>query len=191
MSHEVQWIPPDATVARAAKLMAFHNLGVLPVCSADGKAIGVITDRDIALRVVGKGRHPAQTKVGDAMTTPVQFVAPDCPIERAGEFMASASVSRLLVLSESGHLEGVISLADLLAHAPGHCALNTARGIYARETSDRSAGAPHLAAQPAPEFFDGTREDAPTDDSSAENLARRDADNVSANRTNEFKEFPG
>ena len=71
MSHEVQWIPPDATVARAAKLMAFHNLGVLPVCSADGKAIGVITDRDIALRVVGKGRHPAQTKVGDAMTTPV------------------------------------------------------------------------------------------------------------------------
>jgi len=43
MSQDVQWIRPDETVARTAKLMAFHNLGLLPVCNADGKAIGVIT----------------------------------------------------------------------------------------------------------------------------------------------------
>ena len=82
MSQDVQWIRRDETVARTAKLMAFHNLGLLPVCNADGKAIGVITDRDIALRVVGKDRPVAKTKVGDVMTAPVQFVPPDCPVDQ-------------------------------------------------------------------------------------------------------------
>ena len=62
MSQDVQWIRRDETVARTAKLMAFHNLGLLPVCNADGKAVGVITDRDIALRVVGKDRPPPRPR---------------------------------------------------------------------------------------------------------------------------------
>ena len=134
----------------AAKLMAFHNLGLLPICSADGKPLGVITDRDIALRVIGKDRLAAQTVVEDVMSAPVQSVASDCPVDRVGELMTKAGVSRLLVLDESGRLAGLVSVADLLVHSPGKNALETARGIYAREMSDRSdrPPAPRIQDQP-------------------------------------------
>ena len=190
MSHNVQWIPPSETVAGAAKLMAFHNLGLLPICSADGKPLGVITDRDIALRVIGKDRLAPQTLVEDVMTTSVQSVAPDCPVDRVGEVMTKAGVSRLLVLDDGGHLAGLVSLADLLVHAPGHNALETARGIYAREMSDRSVGHPHLASKPTPEYFHGARDLHPTDQSTADNPARTEAENVVHGGTNDFKEFP-
>jgi CBS domain-containing protein len=190
MSHNVQWIPPGETVAGAAKLMAFHNLGLLPICSPDGKPIGVVTDRDIALRVIGKDRLAAQTLVADVMTTPVQSVAPDCPVDRVGELMSKAGVSRLLVLDEGGHLDGLVSLADLMVHVPGHGALETARGIYARETSDRSAGHPHLASKPTPEFFHGARDRTPDGESPVENPARIEAQSVVHGGTNDLKEFP-
>jgi signal-transduction protein with cAMP-binding, CBS, and nucleotidyltransferase domain len=186
----VQWVLPNETVARAAKLMAFHNLGLLPVCSADGTPVGVITDRDIALRVVGEDRTAARTTVQDVMTAPVQSVAPDCPVDRVGELMTSAGVSRLLVLDSGGHLDGIVSVADLLVHAPGHRALETARGIYARETGDRSVGRPHLATEPTPEFFHAARDVAPDDKSVEENPARREAESVVHGGTNDFKEFP-
>lgn len=190
MSHNVQWIPPGETVAGAAKLMAFHNLGLLPICSPDGTPIGVITDRDIALRVVGKDRVAAQTVVRDVMTAPVQFVSLDCSVDRVGEMMTKAGVSRLLVLDENGHLDGLISVADLLVHVPGHYALETARGLYARETGDNSVGHPHLASKPTPEFFRGARDRTPDDESTVENPARIEAQSVVHGGTNDLKEFP-
>jgi Mg/Co/Ni transporter MgtE len=171
--------------------MAFHNLGLLPVCNADGKAIGVITDRDIALRVVGKDRRAAKTKVGDVMTAPVQFVPPDCPVDRAGEMMVSAGVSRLLVLDGEGHLKGLVSLADLLVHESAGHALDTARGIYARETPDHpTVGHPHPASEPTPEYFHGAHDRAPADESGAEHPARIEAENVNAGGDRSSKEFP-
>jgi CBS domain-containing protein len=190
MSHNVQWIPPGETVAAAAKLMAFHNLGLLPICSPEGKPIGVITDRDIALRVIGKDRLAAQTVVEDVMSAPVQSAGPDWAVDRVGELMTKAGVSRLLVLDEGGHLDGVVSVADLIVHAPGRRALETARGIYARETSDRSVGKPHRAAKPRPEYFHGARDRALVAASPAENPARSEAESVVHGGTNDFKEFP-
>jgi CBS domain-containing protein len=190
MSHNVQWIPPGETIAGAAKLMAFHNLGLLPICSPDGRPIGVITDRDITLRVVGKDRLAAQTVVEDVMTTPVQSVALDCPVDRLGELMTKAGVSRLLVVGENGRLAGLVSVADLLVHVPGHYALETARGLYARETSDRSVGHPHRASKPTPEYFRGARDLTPDADSTVENPARVEANSVVHGGTNDLKEFP-
>lgn len=190
MSHNVQWILPRETVATAAKLMAFNNLGLLPVCSGDGKPVGVITDRDLALRVIGKDRLAAQTVVEDVMSASLQSVTDDCPVDRLGEIMAKASVSRLLVLDEGGHLAGVVSMADLLVHAPGKNALEAARGILAREMSDRSAGHPHRASKPNAEYFHGARDTSPGDDSTAENAARIEANSVVHGGTNDLKEFP-
>jgi CBS domain-containing protein len=190
MSQDVQWILPDETVAGAAKLMAFHNVGFLPICAADGKPIGVITDRDIALRVVGEDRPAERTKVREVMTASVHTVAPDCPVDRIGEIMTNAGVSRLLVLDDGGFLDGIVSVVDLLVHAPGHRALETARGIYARETTDRSVGHPHLATQPTPEFFRGARDFARDHNSVEENPARHEAESVVHGGTNDFKEFP-
>jgi CBS domain-containing protein len=190
MSHNVQWILPGETVAGAAKLLAFHDLGLLPVCSADGKPLGVITDRDLALRVIGKDRLAAQTLVEDVMTAPAESVAPDCPVDRVGELMTKLGVSRLLVLDENGRLDGLVSVADLLVHAPGHAALQTARGLYARERTDHSMGHPHLATQPVPQFFDGARTPSTDGEPSSENTARLESSNVAHGGTNQLKEFP-
>jgi CBS domain-containing protein len=190
MTHDVQWIQPDKTVAGAAKLMAFHNLGFLPICSPDGKPLGVITDRDIALRVMGNDRSAAHTRVAEVMTASVRSVAPDCPVDLAGALMTEAGISQLLVLDEGGQLEGVIGMADLMAHAPDHIAMKTARGIFARETSRRSAGSPRQASKPTPKFFRGKRDLSPSDDSNAQNLSRIEAGRVVSGGTNELKEFP-
>jgi len=191
MSHNVIWITPGETVAAAAKLMAFQSLGLLPVCGADGKPIGVLTDRDIALRVVGKDCLASQTVVETVMTTPVQSVAADCPINRAGELMTTAGVSRLLVLDEEGRLAGLVSVADLLVHAPAKIALATAKGVYAREVSNPAAGHPHHASKPTPKYFHGLRDISPDSDSATENPARVEANSVVHGGTNDLKEFPG
>jgi CBS domain-containing protein len=191
MSHDVQWIRPGETVAGAAKMMAFYNVGLLPICSADGKPLGVITDRDIALRVIGKDRLAAQTVVEDVMTTPVQSVTSDCALDRVGELMTKAGVSRLLVLDKAGHLEGLVSVADLMVRAPGHTASEAARGVYARETSVHLAsGHPRPASKPDPAFFHGVREVPRDYASTAENPARVEADAVVHGGTNDLKEFP-
>ena len=172
MSHDVEWIPPGETVAHAAKRMASRNLGLLPICGPDGKPIGVITDRDIALRVVGKDRLAAQTAVEDVMTAPVRSVGPDCPVGRVGELMTKAGVSRLLVVGEDGQLEGLVSVADLLVHAPGLNALVAARAVYARERSDGSRAESHRTANPYLEYFQGARTLAALAESTAESSAR-------------------
>ena len=191
MSHNVLWITPGETVAAAAKLMAFHNLGLLPVCGADGKPIGVLTDRDIALRVVGEDRLASQTVAEAVMTTTVQSVPADCSIDRVGELMTTAGVSRLLVLDEEGHLTGLVSVADLLVHAHEKIALATAKGVYAREVSDSAAGHPHHASKAAPKYFHGLRDISPDSDSATENPARVEANSVVHGGTNDLKEFPG
>jgi CBS domain-containing protein len=190
MSQEVQWIAPEENIMRTAELMAFHNLGFFPVCGSDGKPLGVITDRDIALRVTGKAYSPAQTRVAEVMTTPVQSVGPECPVAVAGELMTETGVSRLLVLSDDGSLEGVVSLSDLAIRGPGHTALKTARGIYVRETSEHPGGHPHPASDPTPEFFHGDRDTGFAEEMGAENTARIEAQVVVSGNNNELKEFP-
>jgi CBS domain-containing protein len=191
MSREVQWIAPEASVAHAADLMAFHNLGFLPVCDGDGRPIGVITDRDIALRVVGQNRPAAETRVEDVMTAPLHSVGLDCRIADAGELMVEEGIARLLVIDNAGVLEGVVSLTDLMMHGPGHTALRTARGIYAREARNRSDGHPHPASEPTPEFFHGARDFTFYQEGLlSENPARVEAEVVNTNSENLLKEFP-
>ncbi len=192
MTHEVQWIAPDQSVARAAQLMRFHNLGFLPVCSAQGTPLGVITDRDIALRAIGKYLPAAQARVKEVMTAQVHSIGRDCPVTTAGELMIASGVSRLLVVDEVGHLEGVVSLGDLMVHGPGHTALKTARGIYVREMGGRSDGRPHPASNPNPRFFQGARDLAFSDSDypTVENPARLEAEDVVRGGDNGLREFP-
>lgn len=189
MSRNIQWIPPSENVAAAAKLMAFHNLGLLPVCGPDGKPVGVITDRDIALRVIGDDRPPAQTAVEDVMSVPVRFVADDYPIDGVGGLMLEAGVSRLLVLDQGGHLAGLVSVGDLVVHSPGKMALEAVRAIYAREIT--ANGDSHGGFKANPESLQGSRDIAPDPYASgAENPARDEANSVAHGGTNELKEFP-
>ena len=101
----------DST-ALAARLLSRHNVGSLPVCSADGRLRGIVTDRDIVLRCIAVEDDPAQTPVRDVMTRGCFTVSPDDSCQEAARLMAARQVRRLPVV-EKGRLVGMLSLGDL------------------------------------------------------------------------------
>lgn len=184
MSNEVQWVLPDQTVLQAAKLMDAVNLGWLPVCGEDLKPVGVLTDRDIALRVSAKGRSAARTRVAAVMTAPVHCVGPDWPVEQAAALMSQAGVRRLVVLDASGRIGGVVTLADLFRHAAGDLAVAAAIPLTG---ADRPQGESEPAASPSEP---PAPEESPPQ-SGVRNEARAEAEHVAAGGANAaLREFP-
>lgn len=112
MTHPVIRIHPDETVAVAARTLTHYNIGVLPVCGADGNVCGMLTDRDIVTRCLATGHRPEDTPVRAIMTNTVISARPDMDVTAAASLMARRQVRRLPVV-ESGKLCGMISLGDL------------------------------------------------------------------------------
>ena len=112
MNPSVVTIEPNASAALAARLLSRHNVGALPVCAADRRLRGMVTDRDIVLRCVAAEEDPAQTMVRDIMTRGCTAVAPHDDCRAATRLMAAQQVRRLPVV-EDGKLVGIITLADL------------------------------------------------------------------------------
>ena len=112
MNTNVVYLTPDDTASRAAKLLERHNIGVLPVCAADGKLRGIVTDRDIALRCVAFDNPADETKLRDIMTRGIITVSPDCKISDAANLMATEQIRRLPVV-ENNKVVGMLSLADI------------------------------------------------------------------------------
>lgn len=103
---------PDETVSAIAERMAEHNVGTVVVVR-DQKPAGIVTDRDLALRVLGRGLDP-DTAVEDIMTEGVRTLDESTPIEEALTAMKSSGVRRIVVTGEDGALAGIISLDDIL-----------------------------------------------------------------------------
>lgn len=116
MSKKVISVSPNESAAVAARLLAQHNIGALPVCSKEGRVRGVLTDRDIVLRCVAAEDDIHTTKVSDLMTRRVVSVGAEDSLETASALMARAQVRRLPV-EQDGKLVGMLSLGDL-AKAP-------------------------------------------------------------------------
>lgn len=114
MTTPVVRIRPEETAAVAARLLAHYNVGALPVCGNDGKLCGLVTDRDLVVRCIGAGLHPASTKVGQIMSTGVYSARPDMDAVRAAQLMGRQQIRRLPV-TENGKLCGMVSLGDLAA----------------------------------------------------------------------------
>jgi len=112
MSTGVRTVGPDEMVQQAARLMREQGIGALPVGEGD-KLVGMLTDRDVAVRLVAEGRDPARTKVREVMTAGVSCVFEDDDLGRAAENMAEQQVRRLPVINRDKHLVGVLSLGDL------------------------------------------------------------------------------
>jgi CBS domain-containing protein len=100
------------SVTECARLMQESNIGFLPVIDAEGQVSGVVTDRDLALRVVGEMRDGA-TPVSAIMTRDVRVCRPEDDIRAAERKMAAVRKSRLAVVDARGHCVGVISLSDV------------------------------------------------------------------------------
>ena len=105
-------VEPNSSAALAARLLARHNVGALPVCGPDGRLRGMVTDRDIILRCVAPEDDPAQTPVKDIMSRGCAFAAPDMDCTQAGALMARSQVRRLPVV-EGGRVVGILALSDL------------------------------------------------------------------------------
>ena len=112
MTEYVEVIRPRATVREAAVRMRAFDLGLLPVCES-GDLMGVITDRDIAVRVTAAGRNPAATVVEDVMTREVVFCWEDQKAGEAARIMQMHQLRRLIVVDGAGRLKGLLSVADL------------------------------------------------------------------------------
>ncbi|CAL9602710.1 CBS domain-containing protein [Streptomyces sp. enrichment culture] len=113
MSPGAAAVEPMTTVARAAQVMRERDIGDVLV-AYDCDLFGVLTDRDIAVRVVAEGRDPAATTVGTVCTRPpVVTLGPDDTTDRAAELMRRHSVRRLPVVEHGGCPVGVVSLGDL------------------------------------------------------------------------------
>jgi CBS domain-containing protein len=105
---------PTEKVRRAARLMLEHNVGSLVVVELGGAPVGLLTDRDIAIRCVAEEMDPDTTSVSQIMTTPVTTVQEDTPIEEAIRKMEASQIRRLVVVDYSDRLAGLLSLDDVL-----------------------------------------------------------------------------
>lgn len=112
MTRDIITVGEDESAAAAARMMARHNVGALPVRGRGGKLSGMVTDRDIVLRCVASGEAAEHTPVARVMTARVVSAAPDDNLFSAAERMATEQVRRLPVV-EGGRLVGMLALADV------------------------------------------------------------------------------
>ncbi|HKP33717.1 MAG TPA: CBS domain-containing protein [Sphingomicrobium sp.] len=127
MTREVQTVRPDQPVQEAASFMLSADTGSIPVADGD-RLIGMITDRDIAVRGIAKGYGP-DTPVRELMTDDLVIVRIDDSIEDAASKMSEAQVRRLPVIDQDERLCGIVSLGDLSREADDDCAERALEGV--------------------------------------------------------------
>ncbi len=105
-------IEADGFVVEAAKIMKQEDAGVVPV-TENGRLIGMVTDRDIAIRVVAEGKDPQSTSIREVASTDPVTIDPQQDLDEALRLMAQHQVRRLPVVEEDGRLVGVVAQADI------------------------------------------------------------------------------
>ncbi len=147
---KVASLSPRAPVLDAAHAMSAQTVGAVVVVSDDGRPIGMLTDRDIVLRVVVAGRDPARTSLEEVMTRGTVFLSHDATFESATEIMRDCGMRRLPLVDEHGRLDGLVSLDDIVMLL-GMELGNVSAALFA----NLSAGAspPEVAPPPPSEKF--------------------------------------
>ena len=127
MTRDVQTVRPDQSAQEAARFMLKAEAGSIPVTDGD-RLIGMITDRDIAVRGVAKGYGP-DTPIRELMTDDVICARLDDSIEDVASRMSEAQVRRLPVIDQDEKLCGIVSLGDLSREADSNCASEALEGV--------------------------------------------------------------
>ncbi len=113
MTTSVCFLKPDASISDAAALMKKNNIGIVPICDNRGCLLGLVTDRDILMRVSTADAAIVElTKISDIMTTNLVTISPEMNVHDAACLFSKKKVHRLPVL-ENGRLVGMLSLTDL------------------------------------------------------------------------------
>jgi CBS domain-containing protein len=106
------------SVLDAAKRMEQLDIGAMPICGQDDRLKGMITDRDIVVKVVAHDMDPATTMAGELAQGTLSYVRADAPLDQALSLMQEHKVRRLPVIDENKRLCGMISEADMATHMP-------------------------------------------------------------------------
>ena len=127
MTRDVKTVRPDQPVQEAARFMLSEDAGSMPVSDGD-RLIGMITDRDIAIRGVAQGYGP-ETPVRELMTDQVICARADDDVEEVASKMSESQVRRLPVIDNDDRLCGIVSLGDLAREADDECAEQALEGV--------------------------------------------------------------
>ncbi len=119
MSTDVRTIQPQESLRRAAQCMRELDVGALPVCDGE-RLLGMLTDRDIAMRAVADGLNPDQACVSDIMSPEVTTCSAEQDAEAAERLMGEQQLRRLPVIDADRRLVGIVSLGDLAVRQSGH-----------------------------------------------------------------------
>jgi len=112
MSSNPRTVEPSATVVEAARAMKEEDVGPLPIAEGD-RLVGILTDRDIAIRVVAEGKDPQSTTVEEIASRDLVTIDPEQGLDEAMRLMAQHQVRRLPVCEEDGRLVGIVAQADV------------------------------------------------------------------------------
>jgi len=122
----------DERVVGVAARMAKRNVGTLVVLDAEKRPQGIVTDRDLVVRVLAAGRDPQATRVGEVMSPAPHVIAESAPIEEALARMRAGGFRRLPVVDAAERLVGIVSLDDVLGLLAEE--MVQVGGLLARET---------------------------------------------------------
>lgn len=147
---------PDMKAADAAGLMAKFDVGVVPVAD-DGRLVGLVTDRDLVVRVIADRRDPTEVQLRDIVTASPVTVTPDTQLSEARDLMAAHRVRRLPVVKD-GQLVGILSLGDVaLADASKRAVGETLERLSVSPSTTELNGGPDPG---TPQRVQGRREEA-------------------------------
>lgn len=133
MTPTVERVPKDASIQEVAQKMKTIDVGTIPVYDGD-RLVGMVTDRDIVLRLVAEGRDAASTPAHAVMTPDVVYCYEDQRVEDAAEVMEQQQIRRLIVLNRNKRLVGIVSLGDLATHRQSKKAAGEALSEISKES---------------------------------------------------------
>ncbi len=138
MTREPSTLAPKATLGEAATIMKQEDCGSVPVVEG-GRLIGIVTDRDIVVRVVAAGKDPKTASVSEAMTADPVTIAPGASLDEAQRVMADRQIRRLPVV-EDGRLVGLVVIGQLARRDDARDVGETLKDVSEKESGRSSHG---------------------------------------------------
>jgi CBS domain-containing protein len=133
MHKQAEWVSPQTPVAAIAKKMQQHDIGAIPVGEND-RLIGMVTDRDIALRAVANGKDISSLTARDVMSKGITWCRDSDDATEAARIMESKKIRRLPVIDANKRMVGMLSLGDMSHSASQRVVAELVKGVSAHHT---------------------------------------------------------
>lgn len=112
MTTKIEVVKPETSAKEVSQKMRDLTIGALPVCE-NNRLVGIVTDRDITIRLTAEGKDPSSTKVKEIMSSKVEWCFEDEEVEKIAAKMENKKIRRLPVINHDKKLVGMLSLGDL------------------------------------------------------------------------------